>query len=485
MEIRQRPDFAFELSQEGYIRELLRSYNMEDAVTTKLPCPREWLNEGEGSEDENFTTEELKRGQMAVGEQLWLMMRCRPDLQFPVGFMAAKVSKQPNRVVQIAKRLLSYLKTTATLKMVIGGGENATALPEMAAWSDASFSPFGEKSYGASVVTINGYPIAWKASKQAFVTLSVMEAELLEASTATLLMENIGCLLDEICGTKVARQLFVDNASAVSMMQGGPGSWRTRHLKVRSSKIRELVETQELVVKHVNGTEQLADLATKMHPKIRLWELLSMWNFEGLPGDAMDALQSRATYLACLVLAMMCQPSQAEGLDESRRPVQVTGIDELLLVTLLVCVTTVAVWEAAKWIFSCLIKMCKESPRQKKLRKLREAAKAAAEEEVDRAVGHRSQLDEPTTPREDRRAVTPSMPMGSDEPAFPTGCVFEHCPADAFYKTDSHRSRLHADPKCHGLRNAGPVYKVEYCVYCSKNEPLFVKRSRSTPRRGF
>ncbi|CAE7907117.1 GIP, partial [Symbiodinium necroappetens] len=262
MEIQQRPDFAFELSQEGYIRELLRSYGMEDALSTKLPCPREWLA-GDDSEEENYTMAELKQGQKAVGEQLWLMMRCRPDLQFPVAYMASKVSKCPNRVVQIAKRLLAYLKTTASMKMVIGSkadNEFQQTTPELVAWSDASFSPSGEKSFGASVVTVNGYPVAWKASKQAFVTLSVMEAVLLEASTSTTRLENIGCLLDELVGAHVPRRLLVDNASAVAMIAGGPGSWRTRHLKVRSAKIREQVENLELLVEHVGGTGQLADL---------------------------------------------------------------------------------------------------------------------------------------------------------------------------------------------------------------------------------
>ncbi|CAE6961298.1 RE1, partial [Symbiodinium sp. CCMP2456] len=486
MEIHQRPDYAFELSQEGYIRELLRAYDMEETLSTKLPCPREWL--GEDSEEENYTVQELKQGQKAVGEQLWLMMRCRPDLQFPVGYLAAKVSKQPNRVVQIAKRLLAYLKATVSMKMVIGATRSETEIPNMAAWSDASFSPHGEKSYGASVVTINGSPIAWKASKQAFVTLSVMEAELLEASTATLLMENIGCLLDEICGSRVERKLFVDNASAVAMLVGGPGSWRTRHLKVRSARLREQVEAQELAVNHVNGTAQIADLATKMHPKMRLWELLSMWGFEGLPGDAVEALQSKATYLACLVLAMMCQPSEAK--EVSAAPIQVAGMDELLFVTVLVCIATVAVWEAAKWAFQCVMKACKESPKQRKLRRLREAARAAAEEEVDRAVSHRSmETEEPSTPPTARRPTTPprssSSVQRSMEPMYPTGCAFEACPLDAFYKTDSNKSKLHTDPRCHGLRNAGTVYKVEYCAYCSKSEPLFVKRSRSVPRMNF
>ena len=119
-------------------------------------------------------------------------------------------------------------------------------------------------------------PVAWKAAKQSFITLSVMEAELYETTNAVVLLENMGSILDEILGYQAVRGLKVDNSSAMAMVQGGPGSWRTRHLKVRSATIRSLVESGELLVEHITGDLQLADLATKMHPKMRLWELLAL-----------------------------------------------------------------------------------------------------------------------------------------------------------------------------------------------------------------
>ena len=78
-------------------------------------------------------------------------------------------------------------------------------------------------------------------------------------------------------------------------------------------------------------------------------------------------------------------------------------------------------------------------------------AKAAAEEEVDRAVTNRSlEGEEPLTPPITRRPTTPprsssSVPRNM-EPIYPTGCAFEACPMDAFYKTDSNKSKLHTDP---------------------------------------
>ncbi|OLP84473.1 Transposon Ty1-NL2 Gag-Pol polyprotein [Symbiodinium microadriaticum] len=359
MEIYQRPDFSFEISQEGYIKELLRSHSMEDNVGTKLPCPKEWLHEEGCQDDENFSAAELKNAQKIVGEQLWLTMRSRPDLQFPVAFMASKVSKQPNHVAQVGRRILAYLKSTQSLRMIMGPSESRAEQQEasddeevkLVGYSDASFSPYGDKSYGASVVTVLNTPIAWKSSKQSFVTLSVMEAELYETTNAIVLMESIGSVLDEIIGNKARRVLRVDNSSALAMVQGGQGSWRTRHLKVRSAKVRDMVQCGELNVEHITGDRQVADLATKMHPKMRLWELLLLWGFRQLPVEATQALNAKGLYMSMLVLALMFQTARAED-QPTTRTIQSVGIDELLMVTLLVCVATVAIWEAAKSCFS-------------------------------------------------------------------------------------------------------------------------------------
>ena len=274
MEIQQVPSGAFELSQIGYIRELLRGYGLDEAVEAKLPCPKDWLQEEEPEEVENFSNAELKAAQRIVGEHMWLTLRCRPDLQFPVMQMASKVSKQPNRVLQIGKRLLCYLKATQSLKLVMGvdceassssslqqqDQQTTTKNPEAAGTMhniQTTARTYTRTQMLASCRLANGHlvlvrwciwvsVISWKASKQAFVTLSVMEAELYETTNAVVLVENIGCLLDELLGERATRILKVDNASAIALLQGGPGSWRTRHLKVRSAKLRDMVENGEI-----------------------------------------------------------------------------------------------------------------------------------------------------------------------------------------------------------------------------------------------
>ena len=146
-------------------------------------------------------------------------------------------------------------------------------------FSDASFAPFGGRSYGASVVTLNGSVVAWKCGRQAFATMSVAEAELYEAAQTVLLMKGIGALIEEIAGRSILRTLFVDNSASVSLIHGCQGSWRTRHLKVRCAFITDMVQQGELAVEHVSGQKQLADLPTKLHGKVRQAELMKLWGF--------------------------------------------------------------------------------------------------------------------------------------------------------------------------------------------------------------
>ena len=147
-----------------------------------------------------------------VGEQLWLTMRSRPDLQFVVCHMAQWVSKHPRRVARIAKRVLAYLVSTVEFKLVLDGQDVSIALASsnstasassnntaaasrvssevvLIGYSDSSFAPYGDRSYGASVVTVNGSPVTWKSGKHGMSTLPTMESELMEATTASVLLE--------------------------------------------------------------------------------------------------------------------------------------------------------------------------------------------------------------------------------------------------------------------------------------------------------
>ena len=73
---------------------------------------------------------------------------------------------------------------------------------------------------------------------------------------------------------------------------------------------------------------------------MRLWELLLLWGFRSLPAEAVQALCAKGAYLAMLALALAVVPSKAE--DATKTRLQSVGVDELLMVTIVVCIAAVA-----------------------------------------------------------------------------------------------------------------------------------------------
>ena len=55
--------------------------------------------------------------------------------------------------------------------------------------------------------------------------------------------------------------LCVDNRAATQILVQESGSWRTRHLRVRSSGLKQRVEAKRVRIVHVPGRSMLADLS--------------------------------------------------------------------------------------------------------------------------------------------------------------------------------------------------------------------------------
>ncbi|OLQ00651.1 Copia protein [Symbiodinium microadriaticum] len=193
VEILQKDEGFFLISQRGYLENLVRSYELGPGQHVRLPCPREWLiDEDNPVEDEQYTEAELKRAQKVTGELLWVT-RSRPDVLFVTSMMASALSKRPCHVYRVGLKVMAYLASTLEVQLQLGGHE----LP----------------------------PEHEQAAKQ--------------ATPATLLLQGVAALVQEIVGTQVAQSLLVDNAAAVC-------SFITDLFKVARSAAEEELDKQQL-----------------------------------------------------------------------------------------------------------------------------------------------------------------------------------------------------------------------------------------------
>ena len=225
------------MCQLGYLTELLRHHNLSNGPGAKTPCPREWLLGEVDAEQIAYDEATLRRAQRLTGELLWLSTKSRPDLMHAVASMSSFCLRDPILVERIGLRALAYLYSTAHFGLMFSAEDGDEF--QVVAYSDASFSPAGGRSVGCSAIFYRGNPVAWKAGRQALISLSTAECDLIEAVAASQLQLGISMLIDELNGQTSRLLLLVDNAATVSLCNDAPGTWRTRRLRVRAANLRE------------------------------------------------------------------------------------------------------------------------------------------------------------------------------------------------------------------------------------------------------
>ena len=315
---------------------------------------------------------DVKEAQKRVGELMWLMSRTRPDIQYVVALMASTVTRSPQMVNKIGQRLLDYLNETIGYRIKLNGYEDADG-GMLNVFTDSSFAPSGGRSHGASAVFLGNSPLTWRSSRQPLVTLSTAESELIEGIEGTLLAMFTRGVLQELLGHPLVINLHVDNQAAVTLLTASSGSWRTRHLKLRSHWMKERVRTEEVRVLHVPGVEQKADLGTKPFTRARLAELVGLWNIVERSSTSTTSSKKAVKADASLLrkLLLLCQVCGVKAMKEDI----VTEIPwDLYVAVMVLAIAVIGLWHG--------MKACSRM-RTAKLRALR--AKATREAKLSKA----------------------------------------------------------------------------------------------------
>ena len=152
--------------------------------------------------------------------------------------------------------------------------------------ADTSFGPPHEqyRSVQGIAIYMGNHVLLWTSSRQAFVTLSTAECELLGYTEGLQCAESIASLL-ELLQFKVTNVLEGDSQAALAQIQNDGGSWRTRHPRLRAWRLREVMMDTSSTwrAQHCAGAELAADGLTKAlsgQAHRRFLQLLGMTNLE-------------------------------------------------------------------------------------------------------------------------------------------------------------------------------------------------------------
>ena len=155
--------------------------------------------------------------------------------------------------------------------------------------ADTSYGPPHEqyRSVQGVAIFLGSHLLLWTSSRQAFVTLSTAECELVGYTEALQCTESLSSLL-ELMQVTVPKVLEGDSRAALAQIQNDGGSWRTRHLRLRAWRLREAMAdpSSSWRSQHCAGLELAADGLTKAlggQSHRRFLQLLGMTTPEDKP----------------------------------------------------------------------------------------------------------------------------------------------------------------------------------------------------------
>ncbi|GJT28063.1 uncharacterized mitochondrial protein-like protein [Tanacetum coccineum] len=117
-------------------------------------------------------------------------------------------------------------------------------------------------------------PITWCSQKQTTVALFSCEAEFMAATAAACQAIWLRDLLAKVTGLERQKVIIiVDNKLAIALSKNPIFHGRSKHIHNRYHFIREYVENEQVIVEHVSGENQRADLLAKALARIRFKEM--------------------------------------------------------------------------------------------------------------------------------------------------------------------------------------------------------------------
>ncbi len=256
------------ISQEGYVRTLLKKFDMEEckAVDTPGVPAQELLKCPKGATRLNF--EETRKYQAIVGSLIYLSSCTRWDICYAVNQLTRAMSEPYDVHMTAAKRVIRYLRGKTNVELVYRKSGNI-----LTGFCDSSYitpDPDNLRSSSGYIFYLGNNIISFASRMQRLVALSSTESEIIALTEATKEAKYLVDLLGEL-GIIKTRQCFmqVDNMGAILLTEECKYSPRTKHIGVRLHALRQAARTGLIKLRHVSSSYQRADVLSKFLRRVQ------------------------------------------------------------------------------------------------------------------------------------------------------------------------------------------------------------------------
>ncbi|XP_026416688.1 uncharacterized protein LOC113312149 [Papaver somniferum] len=225
------------LTQNKYSLDLLRKHDMIGCKPCKTPV-------GSGPRVSAFDGTLLSDAasyRSLVGGLQYLTLT-RPDISFPVNYVSQFMHRPTDIHLQLAKRILRYIKGSLGQGITLQDGDCST----LTAYCDSDWAgcPDTRKSTSGYCVFVGGNLVSWSSKKQHTISRSSTEAEYRGLANAAAEILWLSCLFEELSVyLSLPCRLYCDNLGAGSLTANPIFHARTKHIEVDYHMIRDLVSS--------------------------------------------------------------------------------------------------------------------------------------------------------------------------------------------------------------------------------------------------
>ena len=264
--VRDRRARTIALSQPGYIESILHDFQMSDCNPSHMPMEeslRLSSSMSPKSVEERLAMKDIPYREL-VGKLLYLAVATRPDISYAVGVLCRFVENPGTAHWEAGKRILRYLRGTVPLSLVYSAPRSP--VHRFTTFSDADLggNPDNSRSTGGFAICMAGGAVQWGSRLHPHVSLSSTESEYTTVSKVGCEVMWMRYLLDEFgYDMSSPSTVFMDNASAIQVAKHPEHQSTMKHMHRAYHWIRSCVENGEVVVSHVPGAENPADIFTK------------------------------------------------------------------------------------------------------------------------------------------------------------------------------------------------------------------------------
>uniref|UniRef100_A0A7S1VQI3 Reverse transcriptase Ty1/copia-type domain-containing protein n=1 Tax=Grammatophora oceanica TaxID=210454 RepID=A0A7S1VQI3_9STRA len=284
-----------------YLDKLFESHGWNDLTPVSIPMKADnsyirQLDATASTETERQLLETQRfRYRGAIGELIWAMVCCRPELSFPVVKLSQFSTTAADIHYDAVHTIFRYLSGTRDHGLTYWRLRPMSDLPDVAPpprlcnateqsiYHDATtadtFSPshlFGyldsdwamdirhRRSISGIIFMLAGAAVSWKCRVQTTPATSSTEAEFLCASDGGRMALHLRSILDELnVPQQYATVLYEDNRGALLMATAGQPTRQSRHIDIRNFALLDWVERDLVDLESISTSVNAADLATK------------------------------------------------------------------------------------------------------------------------------------------------------------------------------------------------------------------------------